>query len=580
MTLAACLTAAGLAVSTPATIATIPVQQLQGRGAVVPFTEYEAENACFTGRLIGPSRALYTIAAEASGRRSVRLDQPGQFVEFTLAKPANAVTVRYATPDSPDGSGVDAALGVFVGGERLGSLALTSRYGWFYGAYPFTNRPSDGGPHHVFDESRLLLGRELPAGTKVRLQVASTDRVAWTVVDLADFEMVPAPRSRPVRSISAIDFGADASGVRESSGAFRRSIAAALQLHRPVWIGPGTYRIDGHLALDGVTIAGAGPWYSILRGQGVGLYGSRGASGVHLSHFAIIGDVRERNDKAKLAGIGGTFGGGSTLDDLWLQHLKSGVWLDGPSSGVTIRNLRILDTTADGINLRRGVRNASIQNVFVRNSGDDGIALWSHFAADADDVIAHNTVVAPILANGIAVYGGHDIRVEGNLVADTLTQAGGIHLGNRFDAVPLSGAIRLSDNLLVRTGSYDPNWRFGIGALWFYALDHLIDADVRVSDTQLMDSTFEAIQLIGKPVRTVRLDGLLIDGASRWLQVQAGGAAEVTDLVVKRVDDLAYGRCDSGFSLRLRPVLQSIGRASNQACGPLDPKTVERRLAQ
>src|SRR3569833_227185 len=373
MPIAACLAAGVLAAATSMTVAAVPAAQLHGRGATVPFTEYEAENACFTGTLIGPSRALYSIAAEASRRRAVRLDRTGQFVEFTLAKPANAVTVRYAIPDSAAGGGLDASLGVEVGGKRDGSLALPSRYGWFYGNYPITNRPSDGGAHHMFDEARLMLGRTLPAGTYVRTAVGPQDRAAWYVIDLSDFELVPPPLRRPPRSLSAADFGADPTGVTESSTAFSRAIAAARGQYRVLWIGPGTYRIDRHLTVDRVTITGAGPWYSVLRGNGVGLYGHktpRGAIAVHLAHFAIFGEVRERNDHAKLAAIGGALGGGSMIEDLWLQHHKSGVWLDGPSTGVTMRNLRILDNSADGINLRRGIRAARIENVFVRNSGD------------------------------------------------------------------------------------------------------------------------------------------------------------------------------------------------------------------
>jgi hypothetical protein len=58
--------------------------------------------------------------------------------------------------------------------------------------------------------------------------------------------------------------------------------------------------------------------------------------------------------------------------------------------------------------------------------------------ADGNGIeIRHNTAVAPILANGVAIYGGHDISVSDNLVSDTLTEGGGLHLGNRFRAVPL-----------------------------------------------------------------------------------------------------------------------------------------------
>jgi len=435
----------------------------------------------------------------------------------------------------------------------------------------------------MFDEARVRLGRTLPAGSKVRIGVGREDAAPWYVVDLADFELVAPPLARPAGSLNVADFGADPSGRQDSASAFAAAIAAAGKRHAPVWIDPGTYRIDRHLTVDRVTILGAGPWYSVLCGSGVGLYGRKaphGSTAVHLADFAIVGDVRERNDRAKLAAVGGALGGGSVIQRLWLQHNKSGVWLDGPLSGVTIRDLRILDNTADGINLRRGVRTARIENVFVRNSGDDGIALWSHWSADSGDSVVHNTVVAPILANGIAVYGGRDIRVSVNLVADTLTQGGGIHLGNRFGAVPLSGTIRLDRNLLVSTGSFDPNWRFGVGALWFYALDRPIAAEVEVSDAEIIDSTLEAIQFIGKSIRSVRFTGTSIDGASTWLQLQSGGQATFSGLQARRLDDPAYAGCDASFALTLDRIPSEFTKASTRLCGPLDPQMVERRLEQ
>ena len=109
-------------------MAALPVAETRGYGADVPFTEYEAENAATNGRLIGPDRSFTTLPSEASGRRAVVLEGQGRFVEFTLAAPADAVTVRYAVPDSADGRGLDALLGVHVDGQRIGSLAVTSRY--------------------------------------------------------------------------------------------------------------------------------------------------------------------------------------------------------------------------------------------------------------------------------------------------------------------------------------------------------------------------------------------------------------------------------------------------------------------
>ena len=88
-----------------------------GRGASVGFAEQEAENATTNGTVIGPGRSAYTLPAEASGRSAVQLT-PGQYVEFTLPSAANAITVRYSIPDTPNGGGSTAPLGVTVNGER------------------------------------------------------------------------------------------------------------------------------------------------------------------------------------------------------------------------------------------------------------------------------------------------------------------------------------------------------------------------------------------------------------------------------------------------------------------------------
>lgn len=551
--LLALLAGAAQAAPTPRTIAALPPEASTGRGANVPFDEYEAENAATNAAVIGPDRSFTSLPAEASGRRAVRLGKVGDYVEFTLARPANAVTVRAAIPDGDKGEGRDVTLGLFENGKALGQLALTSRYGWYYGAYPFTNRPEDGRAHHFFDEARLLFGRTLPAGTRVRLQMRQQDRGPWYAIDLADFELVPPPLPQPAGSAAVTDFGADPRGGKSSTAAFKRAIAAGQARHVPVWIPPGNFRVEGHLVVDCVHIRGAGPWYSVVRGKGLGFYGKAApdqSTDVRLEDFAILGEVTERVDHDQVNGIGGAIGGGSLIRNLWIQHTKVGLWFDGPMDGIAIRDLRILDTIADGLNFRRGVRDAVVENNFLRNTGDDGLAAWSHGQADHHIVFRHNTIIAPMLANGIALYGGHDIEVSGNLIADTLTEGGGLHLGNRFDAVPISGAILFADNLVVRSGSFDPRWHFGVGALWFYALDAPIQAEVTVRDTVLLDSNEEAIQFLGKPIGDVRFERLTIDKAKGpAVQLQSAGSAALSDTHIADVGRPTVLRCNRDFSL-------------------------------
>lgn len=521
-------------------------------GADVTFDEHEAEDGATNGEVIGPDRSFLTIAAEASSRRAVRMVRPDQFVAFTLRRPANAMTVRVAIPDSPDGSGMDAGIDIIADGNRVATLSATSRYAWYYGAYPFSNRPADGRGHHFFDESRVLLGRTFPAGTIVRLQVPSTQRAPWYVIDLADFELVPEPSRAPRSSLSVVRFGADPSGRTSSTAAFREGIEVARRKRVALWIPPGRFKVDEHLEVDRVTILGAGPWRSVVTGKGVGFYGKpapRGSVKVTLRDFAIMGEVTERVDDDQTNAIGGAIGGGSLISNLWIQHHKVGLWFDGPMRGIRIRGLRVLDCAGDGLNFHRGVSDARVEQSFFRNTGDDGLASWSHIDANHHIAFRRNTVVLPILANGIAIYGGHDIEVSGNLVRDTVTEGGGLHLGNRFTAVPASGRIDFFGNTVVRGGSFDPRWRFGVGALWFYALDHPISADIRVRDTTIVDSTEESVQFLGQSVGDVAFDGLEIRGGGPAFQLQGPGSAGVVRSAVTGQRGPAVLRCDGRFRL-------------------------------
>ena len=83
----------------------VPPPPMASRGATVPWLEYEAETASTNGVVIGPDRTFGTLPSEASGRRAVRLESMGQYVEFTSTARANALVVRYVIPDAPAGGG-------------------------------------------------------------------------------------------------------------------------------------------------------------------------------------------------------------------------------------------------------------------------------------------------------------------------------------------------------------------------------------------------------------------------------------------------------------------------------------------
>jgi hypothetical protein len=282
--------------------------------------------------------------------------------------------------------------------------------------------------------------------------------------------------------------------------------------------------------------------------------------------LAIIGEVHERDDHKPLAGIGGALGGGSRIRDLFIQHVKVGLWLDGPFDGLSISHIRVLDTTADGLNLHRGISNVIVEESFFRNNGDDGIASWAEKLANHDIIIRHNTVVAPILANGVAIYGGHDISVSDNLISDTLTEGGGLHLGNRFDAVPLSGKISLKGNMVVRGGSFDPHWHIGVGAVWLYALDAPINAQIDLQTTTLLDSSQEAVLLIGRRIEGLVVNGLRVDRAGgRLIELRAEGSAALSGVDAASVLDPAVLTCGA-FLLDWKGSNKGFNSSSAHGC--------------
>ena len=247
-------------------------------------------------------------------------------------------------------------------------------------------------------------------------------------------------------------FGADPTGRRDSAEAIEKAITFAQRFGLKVYIPPGTYQVNRHIIVDNVTIEGAGSWYTVIKGTevalpapapdgsvhtGVGFYGKDAAAGgsrnVHLSGFAIEGDVRERIDTDQVNGIGGAMSD-STITGLYIRHTKVGLWFDGPMDNVKVSKNVIVDQIADALNFHIGVTNSLVSHNFTRNTGDDALAMWAQTTANADNTFDHNTIQTPTLANGIAIYGGTDNTVSNNLVADPLREGSGLHVGSRFGA--------------------------------------------------------------------------------------------------------------------------------------------------
>jgi alpha-1,3-glucanase-like protein len=591
------------------TVAAIDPSLVAGRGAQLGIVQQEAENATTNGTILPFDTSAYTLSGEASGRQAVQLT-PGQYVAFTLTQRANAVTIRYAIPDAPTGGGIDAPLTVSVdhnGRENTHpqTITLTSKYSWLYNQYPFTNDPNAGllhpdwwitecscvpasttppptitkpfRPMHFYDEQRLHLHNTYQAGDVVRLTVPADSNAAWTVIDLVDFQEIAGLAPKPKDSVSVTDFGADPSGIRDSADAFDLAIQAAKTSGKTVYIPAGTFQVNRHIIVDDVTVEGAGSWWSIVKGHqvtltspapdrsvhtGVGFYGKYAADGgshnVHLSNFAIEGDVRERIDTDQVNGIGGALND-STIDGLYIHHTKVGIWLDGPMNNVAVENTVIADQIADGINFHQGVTNSRVVNSLIRNTGDDGLAMWSQAVGgqpgieDANNVFDHNTVQNPVLANGIAIYGGRNNTVSNNIVADPVREGSGLHAGSRFGSTPFAGYLRFTNNTTVRAGSFELNWKIGLGAIWLYALEGSLTADIEVTGDNFLQNTYNAILIVSDfPVKdlysisNVHFQDIHVDGTgTSVLSARSAGNATFQNVVARNVGAVGINNCGS-----------------------------------
>ncbi|MDB6169303.1 MAG: parallel beta-helix repeat [Verrucomicrobia bacterium] len=454
-------------------------QARAGVGADLPWVTYEAEAMKTTGRVLGPRYDPHLVETEASGQKCVKLAAPGDFVEFSAAATANALVIRYSLLDAKEGGGTATNLELFINGNAVRTLALSSRYAWLYGTYPFSNRPDDGKPRNFYDEVRVKDLR-IAKGDVIRLQRGAGD-AAECIVDLVDLENVPAALEAPTNALSVLDFGAGGKGGTDDTDALRRCVAEAQKQGRPAWVPAGDYQLTGEIRVpSGVTIQGAGMWHTTFVGDGK-LYGQPArrvrfklvGSHIHLADFAIVGKLDYRNDQEPNDGVVGAGCADSVISNVWLEHTKVGIWIYN-GTNLVIDGCRFRDLLADGVNLCVGTGGTVIRNCTARGTGDDCFAIWpapsdqgfvGQGPRPGNNVIRHCTGQLTFLANGGAIYGGADNRIEDCLFTD-IASGCGILVSTTFPTSDeerkvdnnFSGTTEIRDCELLRCGGYDHNW--------------------------------------------------------------------------------------------------------------------------
>ena len=521
---------------TPPYWAQSPFSVPSGTGATVPFTEYEAENASTTGTIIGPSFTQGSLPSEASGREAVQLTATGQYVKFTLTSPANAFDLHYALNQGASGT-----LSVYVNGTKLSQeLNLTSAY-----SYISTSSITGSMTHKFYDDARMMFGQTYPAGTTVSFQVGSSDTAVPYTLDVADFYNVPAATAQPTNTVSVTSYGADPTGVNDSTSAFNQAISAANSAGEAVWIPSGTFLIGSPLQIQAGTIEGAGDWYSQIKTNELIDNTSAVAGPINLSGFAILGSTVGRHDDSTANAIDGSLGSGWTVNGLWIQDTNVGMWLQFGNSNCTVENSVIESTDADGVNFNGNASSCTVKNNFIRGTGDDSLAIWSYPTADSNITFANNTIVAPTLANGIADYGGDNNTISNNVVADDNALGSGIAISNEeflTPFTPLTGTINVTGNYLIRAGAYNPNWDHPMGAVQFDSYDSAFTGvTVNYSGGAILDSPYEAFEFVSGSGNGYAISGLNISNVNVAnvgtvvMQAETTGSASVSGVTASGV---------------------------------------------
>ncbi|HEY0709470.1 MAG TPA: glycosyl hydrolase family 28-related protein [Polyangia bacterium] len=516
------------------------------RGMKRPWVEYQAEDGQTNAKVLGPSREKWDanhIEAEAIGRKAVRLSETGHFVAIRTKATANSIVVRFSIPDAPNGGGIDATLGLYVNGKRTRSLELTSRYAWSYkGALvedPIVDKPAED-PHTFFDEAHALVDH-IPEGAEVKLQKDEGDKAAFYIIDLIDLEEVAPPQELPDGFTSVTDFGVVPDDGKDDGDAIMKAIAAAKTGTKKLWFPKGIYVVQsitgGNLGLDnpGIEIRGAGMWHTRFTGPKAVFFCAGETSRCVFSDFAIFGDTKARVNGANVAqGFAGPMGKDSRIENVWIEHQISGIWVGSdppyqktPTDGLTIRNCRIRNVYANGVNLANGTSNTTVENSHVRNSGDEGFVVWpikwTDWVTEASftfgptfineagkghpdqgaghgNVFRNLTVQMPWRAQCFGSYGGYDNLFENSLCEDVLTYPG-ILIDNEFSPYPFGPEVTtFRDITVVRAGGYIYPDKHGApsehGAVEFYLREGSI-SDVVLQDIDIVDPTYAGVAFRG-----------------------------------------------------------------------------------
>jgi hypothetical protein len=293
-------------------------------------------------------------------------------------------------------------------------------------------------------------------------------------------------------------------------------------------------------------------------------------SSCKVKNFALDSNALSRVSADGAGGGMDTTGDNWLADGIWTQHTLSGFWASG--TGGTVQNCRLTSIWADGCNINNVSRgatvgnNLTVQNNFVRGTGDDAIAINSvnyngnqNYTPMSGAKILHNTSIAMWGGKGVAVYGGSGHLVQANYMSDTARYIGlGVGKFGVNGSDLTSGTV--TGNTVVRCGgnAYEqqqPALQIGNGG---DGQGVGIVSGVTVSNNLIKNSLFNGvgfstsstITLLGNTVDAPGLDGIVI--GPNHFEAPTGSATLSSNMVLNLgAGHQAYSKLSANFQATL-----------------------------
>ncbi|CAM5602158.1 hypothetical protein SALBM135S_04898 [Streptomyces alboniger] len=299
-----------------------------------------------------------------------------------------------------------------------------------------------------------------------------------------------------------------------------------------VYLPAGDYETSNKFQVYGkaVEVVGAGPWYTRFHAPksqentDIGFRAEASAKGSSFSGFAYFGNYTSRID-----GPGKVFDfqnvSDITIDDIWNEHMVCLYW-GANTDRVTIKNSRIRNMFADGVNMTNGSTDNLVSNNEARATGDDSFALFSAIDAGGADmknnVYENLTTILTWRAAGLAVYGGYRNTFRNIRIADTLVYSG-ITISSLDFGYPMNGfgtdPTTFENITIERAGG--TFWKGqDFPAVWAFSASKVFQG-IRVNNVDIVDPTYHGVMFQTKytggspelPVKDTVFTDVSISGA-------------------------------------------------------------------